>query len=103
MPPLTSEKELRRMLWNIGYYLRFMKRHASIKEPLEKLLKKFEEFWWTTECDKAFDTLKENLSTAPILIYPNWEIEFCVHVDASSVVLGAILVQPMEENIDYSI
>jgi hypothetical protein len=85
MPPPTSVKQLHRMLGNTGYYHRFIIRYASITTPLEKLLKKSEAFRWTTECDKAFDTLKENLSTAPILIYPNWEIEFHVHVDASGV------------------
>jgi hypothetical protein len=55
--------------------------------PLEKLMKKFELFRWTLECDKAFDILKEKLSIAPILIFPNWEIEFHVHVDASGIAL----------------
>jgi len=56
-----------------------------------------------TECDKAFDILKEKLNTTPILIYPNWEIEFHVHVDASSIVLGVILAQPGEWNMDNPI
>jgi hypothetical protein len=66
-------------------------------------LKKSELFRWTPECDKAFDILKEKLSTAPILIFPNWEIEFHVHVDASGIALGAILVQPGEGNMDHPI
>jgi hypothetical protein len=55
------------------------------------------------ECDKAFDILKEKLSSAPILIFPNWEIEFHVHVDASGIALGAILAQPGEGNMDHPI
>ena len=42
------------------------------------------------ECDKAFDILKEKLSSEPILIFPNLEIEFHVHVDALGIALGAI-------------
>jgi hypothetical protein len=43
------------------------------------------------------------LSTAPILTYPNWKVEFHVHIDASAVVLGAILVQLGEGNLDHPI
>jgi hypothetical protein len=61
---------------------------------LENLLKKDETFWWTLKCDKAFETVKEKLITAPILIFPDWEKEFHVHVDASGISLGAIVTQP---------
>jgi hypothetical protein len=37
------------------------------------------------------------------LIFPNWEIEFHVHVDASSITVGAILPQPGEGNMDHPI
>jgi hypothetical protein len=58
---------------------------------MENLLKKSELFQWTPECDRAFEILKENISTTPILIFPNWEKEFHVHVDASGISSGAIL------------
>jgi hypothetical protein len=67
------------------------------------LLKKSKIFWWTPECDKEFDILKEKLTITPILIFPNWEIEFHVHVDASGIALGAILAQPGEGNMDHPI
>jgi hypothetical protein len=66
-------------------------------------MKKSEEFWLTIECDKAFDILKQKLNTAPFIVYPNWEIEFHVLVDASGISLGAILSQPEEGNMDHPI
>jgi hypothetical protein len=57
-------------------------------------------FQWNPECDKAFDTLKEKLITTPILIFPNWENEFHVHVDASRISLGAILTQLVDGAMD---
>jgi hypothetical protein len=39
--------------------------------------------------------------TAPILVFPYWTKEFHVHVDASSIYLGVVLVQPGEGYIDH--
>jgi hypothetical protein len=101
MTPPTSAKNLCLTLGNTVYYRRFIRRYATITTPLETLFKKFEIFRWTPECDKEFNILKEKISVASILIFPNWKIEFHVHVDASSITLGAILVQPREENMDH--
>jgi hypothetical protein len=39
--------------------------------------------------------------TGPILVFPYWRKEFHVHVDASSIALGALLEQPREGYIDH--
>jgi hypothetical protein len=91
------------MLGNIGYYCRFIRRYANITSPMENLLKKAETFQWIPACDKAFETLKEKLNTTPILIFPNWENEFHVHVDALGISLGAILAQPGYGAMDHPI
>lgn len=90
-------------LGHMGYYRRFIRGYASITTPLEQLLKISEGFCWTQDCDKAFDLLKGKLSTAPILAYPNWQIEFHVHIDASIVALDTILAQSWEGNLHHPI
>jgi hypothetical protein len=41
--------------------------------------------------------------TTPILIFPYWKKEFHVHVDALSIVLGAVLSQLGEGDVDHPI
>ena len=50
-------------------------------------------FKWGTEQQKAFDTLKERLTTAPILIYPDFSKPMILMTDASNVAIGAVLGQ----------
>lgn len=41
--------------------------------------------------------------TAPILVFPDWNKEFHVYVDASCIVLGIVLAQPGAREIDHPI
>jgi hypothetical protein len=70
---------------------------------MEKLLKKEAKFQWNEDCQKGLDTLKQRLVTTPILIFLDWNKEFHVHVDASSIALGVVLSQPGEGDIDHPI
>ena len=47
------------------------------------------------------NTLKEKMVTVPILLFPDWEKTFHVHVDASTIALGAILSQPGARELDH--
>jgi hypothetical protein len=68
--------QLRAMLGHTRYYRKF------ITTPMEKLLRKDTKYQWNDECQHDLDTLKENMVTAPILVFPEWEKTFRVHVDA---------------------
>ena len=50
-------------------------------------------FEWTNEHQKAFEELKEILSTEPLLIYPDFSQPFIVACDASTKAVGAVLSQ----------
>ena len=66
-------------------------------------MKKDIKFEWTPECQESLDILKEKMVTTPILVFPNWNKEFHVHVDASSIALGIVLAQSGEVYIDHPI
>ena len=92
-PIPTNIRTLRGALGLASYYRRFMKDFSRTAEPLYKLLKKDQPYVWTDQQQKAFDTLKEKLSTAPVVRYPDNSKPFLLYTDASTTGLGAVLAQ----------
>ena len=88
-----SVKELRSFLGLCSYFRRFVPKFADIAYPLTRLLHKDVPFQWTPDCASAFRHLKFLLTSSPILRHfcPSAPIE--VHTDASSVGVGAVLIQ----------
>jgi len=58
-------------------------------------------FTWDEECQQRLELLKHKLFTTTILVFLDWHKEFHVHVDASSIALGATLAQLGERYIDH--
>jgi hypothetical protein len=52
--------------------MKFIKGHAQITTPMETLLKKGTVFQWNEDFQQVLDTLKENMVTTPILVFPDW-------------------------------
>ena len=85
--------EVRSFVALVSYYRRFIKGFASIASPLNNLLKKAVKFEWNQECQAAFECLRDSLTSAPVLSYPNFQERFSLYTDASNTGLGAILAQ----------
>ncbi|KAK1421343.1 hypothetical protein QVD17_23595 [Tagetes erecta] len=85
--------EIRRFLGLAGYYRRFIKDFSKIAKSLTKLTQKKVAFKWEPEQEEAFRTLKERLSSAPILALPNGNDDFVVYCDASATGFGCVLMQ----------
>lgn len=52
-----------------------------------------QEFCWMDECQEPFTTLKQKLTTMPVLAYPSFSKEFLLKTDG----LGAVLSQPQKD------
>jgi ribonuclease HI len=56
-------------------------------------LKKGSKFEWGQKCEDAFHTLRQHLTTTPVLVQPNNNKPFDVYCDASGTGLGCVLMQ----------
>jgi hypothetical protein len=70
---------------------------------MEKLLKKELKFQWDEDCQRGLDIVKRKLVTVSILIFLDWNKEFHVHMEASSISLGTVLSQLGEGDIYHPI
>ncbi|GJR83791.1 reverse transcriptase domain-containing protein [Tanacetum coccineum] len=96
IPP--TSKGVRSFLGHAGFYRRFIKDFSKISRPMTHLLEKDTPFIFSNECIQAFQTLKNKLTEAPILIAPNWDLPFELMCDASDYAIGAVLGQRHEKH-----
>jgi hypothetical protein len=59
--------------------------------PISKLARKTKTFLWIQEYQKAWELIKQKCIETSILISPNWQVEFHVHIDASLLAIGTML------------
>ena len=96
-PRSRSSKDIRSFLGLASYYRHFIASFATIAAPSHQCSKKMTTFVWSTEAESAFTKLKTALSNAPVLAYPDPALPFLLDTDASSVRIGAVLSQVLEE------
>jgi len=89
----TSVKELRSFLGLASYYRCFVKNFAVIASPLHALTKKNQPFVWTSTTQTAFKTLRDALTSPPILAMLNDSDSFILDTDACNQTIGAVLAQ----------
>ncbi|MDD9361324.1 MAG: pol polyprotein, partial [Anaplasma sp.] len=91
-----SKRDVQSFLGLCNYYRRFIRGFANIARPLTDLTRKQVVFQWTGDCDRAFEALKERLTTAPILSHFDPDLPTEIHTDACGYGIGAVLVQRKE-------
>ncbi|GKD09785.1 reverse transcriptase domain-containing protein [Tanacetum coccineum] len=96
LPYITNAKGVRSFMGDVGFYRRFIKDFSMISKPMTQLLMKDVKFDFSDDCKKAFNILKEKLTTAPIIISPNWNVPFELMCDASDFAVGVVLEQRID-------
>ena len=96
-PTPSNVSDVRSFLGLASYYRRFIEDFAEVASPLRRLTSKsIERFQWSSECYRAFRSLKEKLVTAPVLAFPRRDAKFIVDCDASDYGLGAVISQEQD-------
>ncbi|XP_059315779.1 uncharacterized protein LOC132066491 [Lycium ferocissimum] len=62
-------------------------------EILYSLLEKEDKFVFDDKCQKAFNKLKERLTSAPVIVTPDWSLPFKLMCDARGFAIGTLLNQ----------
>ncbi|MBW0479117.1 hypothetical protein O181_018832 [Austropuccinia psidii MF-1] len=94
IPVPRNIKEMQSFLGFSSYYRKHIKQFAHITSSLYKLCSKHEVFEVTKERRDAYERIKSELTNAPVLILPNFELPFKLYIyEACSQGLGAALHQ----------
>ncbi len=85
--------QVRGFIGRASYYRKFIPYFSEIAEPLSRLTKKNVRFNWGSEQERAFNHLKQLLSSQPVLTHFDGSKALEVRCDASVIGIGAELVQ----------
>ncbi|MCO5601812.1 hypothetical protein L7F22_055937 [Adiantum nelumboides] len=92
-PDLKNVHEVRSFLGLCSYYRRYVRKFVEIASPLHMLTQKGVPFSWGVSEVTVFQTLKEKMTTGPVLILQDLQKSFEVYCDACGRSLGEVLMQ----------
>jgi len=92
-----NKKEVQSFVGFTNFYRRFIQDFSCHARALFDLTKKDVKFTWGEKEQAAFEKLKELITTAPILIFPNDHRTYRVEADSSDVATGAVLSQESDD------
>ena len=102
LPPPTLVKGVRSFPGHAGFYRRFIQDFSKVSKPFSNFLMQGVPFEFNEPCMNAFELLKKKLTSAPIVVTPDWNLPFELMCEASDFVVGAILGQ-RKEKVFYAI
>lgn len=70
-PPPQDVTQIRAFAGMVNFYGKYIKNVAMIMSPIYKLLRKDERFNWNEECQKSFQTIKEQIAKRVTLSHFN--------------------------------
>jgi hypothetical protein len=92
-PKTNNVTEVISFFGGAQYWRKFIGNFSSIATPLHAVTSVKTVFQWGGKQQKAFDTLKEKISSMPVLALSNLSQPFEIETDASNYAMGAVLLQ----------
>ena len=105
IPPPKNVKQVQSFLQTCSWYRKFIPSFAEVSRPLSNLTKKKTPWTWGEGEQKAFESLKKCLVTAPILKQADETEPYIIRCDASNFAVGAVLLQGLggdEHPVEYA-
>jgi hypothetical protein len=97
MAKSTNKKNVMKLTGMMAALGRFISKLGEKGLPFFKLLKKADKFVWDDEAQKAFEALKESLTTPPVMTPPILKETFLLYISATTNVVSTVLVSEREE------
>ena len=91
----TRVKDVESFIGFANFYWRFIYNFSHTARPLNKLKSK-KKWRWEEEHQRAFEELKEKITSQPVLSLPRREGKFRVETDASGHAIGRVLSQEQD-------
>ena len=96
-PAPTKKKDLQSFIGFANYYRRFIQNFSEVALPLNRLTGDVP--WdWSSDCQSAFEQIKNIIASDQVLTMPRDEGQFRVECDASYYASGAILSQQQSDS-----
>ena len=102
-PVPQNVAQLRSFLGLINYYNRYLPNLATVIKPLNELLEKNRKWVWSDACQKAFENVKQLITSEPVLTHYDPKAPVRLACDASPYGLGAVLSHVMSDGCEKPI
>ena len=102
IPEPILAAQLASFLGMIGYYMKFMPQYSAITAPLCQLLRRDEPCVWPPECTKAVQTLKAQLTSAPVLAHFDISSHTLVTCDTSAMAVLSQIKNGVERPVAFA-
>ncbi|KAK8918566.1 hypothetical protein KSP39_PZI021170 [Platanthera zijinensis] len=88
-----DSKEVQRLTGRLASLSRFLSKAGEKCSPFFKALRGNQKFEWTTECDEAFEKLKQQLTRAPLLQGPQGGEDLLLYLGVGAEAVSSVLVR----------
>ncbi|XP_061356159.1 uncharacterized protein LOC133300600 [Gastrolobium bilobum] len=92
-----NKKEIQQLTGWLASLTRFLPRSAETALPFFKLLRKEVQYGWTSECEVAFQEIKKQLASPPVLSSPREGEPLIMYLSVGDMAVSSVLVQESEE------